>query len=60
MHNEAKQTESSECGAEKVYRKTMKGREAAHAPQSFELLEGLQQSIFKGQVGAGRASQVAQ
>lgn len=30
----------------KVYHKTVKGHEVAQAPKSFELLEGLRQSIF--------------
>ena len=44
----------------KFYHKTMKVHEVAHVLKSFELLQGLRQSIFKGQVGAGRASQVGQ
>ena len=55
MHSEAKQTETSEFGTEKVYCRTIQEEQVAHAspPPNFKLPKGFQQNIFKGQVREG-------
>ena len=49
-HSEAKQTETLEVGAEKDLLQGHAGRKGGSYPKSPELLEGFQQSTFKGEV----------
>ena len=53
-HGEAKQTEMSEFGADKVLLQGHARRWVTHAPKSPELLEGFWQNILKSQVKEGR------
>ena len=53
-HSEAKQTETSEFGAEKGLLQGQAKSRVGCTPQIPELPEGFQQSIFKGKVREGR------
>ena len=53
MHNEAKQTQTLEFGAEKVHCRAWK-ETGSLCSENPELLKGFQQSTFKGRLREGR------
>ena len=50
MHSEAKQTKTSEFGAEKGLLQSRTRRQVAHTLKSSKLPEGFRQSVFKSQI----------